>query len=448
MYSFKLTLISLIVCLCSAMSGFGASILFSTEDANTLINESYNFLKDREPEMTEDEYVLYERVIPMVFSQPDFALTMLETMLSDDQPESPAFSYVLANVYYSQQRYADAERYYNIAIEDFPQFMRAWINLGILYYTQDQYGKAIPCFSKAITLGCQEAQVIGLLGQCFMETRNPVAAEAAFMQAVIADPEAKDWIEALLNLYYDSGQYDRAETMIRQLVDLDPENAQNWKIYASVLIKLNRKADAMSVLELASQLGTAGVEDELMLASLYAENKLFPEALASYESVMKRNANLGSDYALVYIQALTHEKAYSKAEQMLRSIESRIPKDKQVRFLNAKAELQIAQSRTDDAAKTLEQLLSLEPLNGRALLALGGILKKQDKIEEATITFDIASRVDDSAFQAHIELANIALEQRQFRKGVRLLEAALRIEDHPELQKYLEKIRGLVPAKD
>ena len=448
MYSFRVFLLLLIALVCSRMSCFGVSVLFSTEDANTLINESYNFLKDREPEMTEEEYVLYERVIPMVFSQPEFALTMLETMLADEEPESPAFSYVLANVYYSQQRYDEAERYYNIAIEDFPQFMRAWTNLGILYYTQDQFSKATPCFSKAITLGCQEAQILGLLGQCFLETQNPVAAEAAFMQAVIADPEAKDWPESLLNLYYDSGQYEKAETMIRQLIGLDPENAQNWKIYASVLLKQNRKTDAISVLELASQLGTAGVEDELMLASLYAENKLFSEALASYESVMQRDPNLGSDYALVYVQALTHENAYSKAAQVLRSIENHLPEDKRVRFLYAKSELQIAQSKPEDAEKTLKQLLELDPLNGKALLALGSILKKQGNIEEATISFDLASRVDESAFQAHIELANIALEQRQFRKGVRLLEAALRIEDHQELQKYLVKIRGLVPPKE
>ena len=435
-------------CVCSCANSFAATIMFSTKDAEKRISESYNFLKDREPEMTEDEYVLYERVIPMVFSQPDFALTMLETMLADDQPESPAFSYVLANVYYSQQRYADAENYYKIAIEEFPQFLRAWINLGILYYTQDEYEKAVPCFSKAITLGNQEGQILGLLGQCFLETNNPIAAEAAFMQAMVADPSNKDWIEALFNLYFESQQYTKAETLIKRLIKLNPDDAQNWKVYASILLQQNRDTEAISVLELASQLGITTVEDELLLAGIYAENKLFPEALGVYQSVMSKNPDLGSNYALVYVRALTHEKSYAKAEQVLRSVEMRLPDDKRVRFLQIKADLQSAQSLDNEAADTLEQLLKLDPLNGRALLAIGGILKKQGKIEDATISFDLASRSDESAFQAYVELANIALEQRQFRKGIQLLEAALRVEDHPELQKYLEKIRKLLPQKE
>lgn len=40
-------------------------------DPNRIINESYSFLKEREPEMTETEYALYEKVIPMISAQPD-----------------------------------------------------------------------------------------------------------------------------------------------------------------------------------------------------------------------------------------------------------------------------------------------------------------------------------------------------------------------------------------
>ena len=64
-------------------------------NAKEYINGSYNFLLNREPEMTETEFALYEEVLPMVFDQPEVAITLLETMLADDDPESPAFSYVL-----------------------------------------------------------------------------------------------------------------------------------------------------------------------------------------------------------------------------------------------------------------------------------------------------------------------------------------------------------------
>src|SRR5690606_8806216 len=56
----------------------------SAIDPTEIINESYNFRKEREPDMTAAEFALYERMSGMVDTNPEFALQLLETMLNDD----------------------------------------------------------------------------------------------------------------------------------------------------------------------------------------------------------------------------------------------------------------------------------------------------------------------------------------------------------------------------
>src|SRR6202522_3463570 len=66
-------------------------------DPKRIINESSSFLKEREPEMTEEEYALYQKVVTMLASNPDFAVKLLEAMYTDKEPPSPAFQFILGN---------------------------------------------------------------------------------------------------------------------------------------------------------------------------------------------------------------------------------------------------------------------------------------------------------------------------------------------------------------
>ena len=52
-------------------------------DPKRIINDSNGFLKEREPEMTAEEYALYEKVGTMLQSQPEFALKLLEAMVNE-----------------------------------------------------------------------------------------------------------------------------------------------------------------------------------------------------------------------------------------------------------------------------------------------------------------------------------------------------------------------------
>src|SRR3954469_5276237 len=116
-------------------------------DPNRIINDSYGFLKEREPQMTESEYTLYEKGGPMAKESPELVTQMLEGMISGPVAPSPAFSFVLGNVYSTQNKFQPAEAHYRKAIDRFPEFQRAWGNLGLLYYNADRFEDAARCLA-------------------------------------------------------------------------------------------------------------------------------------------------------------------------------------------------------------------------------------------------------------------------------------------------------------
>jgi DNA replication initiation complex subunit (GINS family) len=84
-------------------------------DPKRIINDSNNFLKEREPEMTAEEYALYEKVVTSLSSNPEFALKLLEAMMGEKDQPSPAFEFILGNVYYSAGQTDKAEARYRSA---------------------------------------------------------------------------------------------------------------------------------------------------------------------------------------------------------------------------------------------------------------------------------------------------------------------------------------------
>src|SRR5450631_2356619 len=117
-------------------------------DPKRIINESNSFLKEREPEMSEEEYALYQKVVTMLSTNPDFALKLLEAMMPDKEAPSPAFQFILGNAYYAVGQNDKSESYDRNAVNRYPTFLRAWVNLGILYYSSGKFAEAVPCFAK------------------------------------------------------------------------------------------------------------------------------------------------------------------------------------------------------------------------------------------------------------------------------------------------------------
>lgn len=413
-------------------------------DAKRIINESSSFLKEREPEMTAEEYALYEKVMNMLATNPAFALRVLEGMMNEREQPSPAFQFILGNAYYATGDHAKTEASYRGAVERFPSFLRAWNNLGVLYYTTDRFADAVKAFSKSVALGDREPTTYGLLGYSLEKEGNAIAAEVAYMQALSGDPGNADWQEGLLRLCVEGRQLARAEAMARNLIKTKPTEARYWLILANVLLTDQRRLEAIAVLELCSGAGVAGPDELILLGDLYAEQKLLPEALAIYGKLVKPEPATGEQKLLRLARTLADAGRAAEAETALKALPATLSPAGRTTRLLVQAQLAVTAKRWAEARRDLETILADEPMHGRALLELGAVHVGEGDDTRAAFVFEAASRVPGTTYRASLQLANLEIRNRNYARGVAHLQKALSLEHTDEVADYLARVRTLV----
>jgi tetratricopeptide (TPR) repeat protein len=332
-------------------------------------------------------------------------------------------------------------------VKRYPTFLRAWVDLGVLYYTAEKFTDAIPCFAQAVSLGDRDPNTFGLLGYSLEKMGNVVPAEMAYMQALAADPTNGDWMEGLLRIYIQGRQVERAESLVKNLIKARPTEARFWLTYANILIVDHRKLEAIALLETAAGTGVAGVDELNLLADLYAEQKLIPEAVAIYQKILVPAPELGERKLLRLAEALATDHQLQQAQDVLTKLPASLSAESEINSLQIKADILAAQKKWADARTHLQKLLQLAPLNGKALLSLGRTYAAEDDLPRASFAFEGALQSPDFTYAASLELANIELKNRHYDKSVEYLEKALKIERTSAVEDYLARIRPLVVKK-
>jgi tetratricopeptide (TPR) repeat protein len=418
------------------------------EDLNRIINESAGFLKNREPEMTAGEYALYEKVVTMLNVQPEFAMQLLQGMLAGKEVPSPAFEFVMGNAHYNAGRFAEAEVHYRNAVTRFPDYQRAWANLGVLYYGTERYDQAVIAFRKAVELGDSTAETMGLMAYSLQRAGNSVAAEMAYLRALSTAPDNPDWLDGLCGLYVESRQFGRAEPLVRQLIKLQPGESRHWQHLAGILLSQNRPMEAIVVLESARALQVANEDMLVQLGDLYAQQNLHAEALGLYRDLLKRNPEVGAKRLIGAAMAALEEGREGEAAQLLASAEKDVPAAQRGAFLETRAELAVTRKDWTSARRDLEDALAARPLHGPLLLRLGQVLKSASSDTAARQYLEAATRRPESGFRAHLELADLELQAKHYKLCADHLEQALAIEKSPAVQEYLAKIKSLIPSDE
>lgn len=415
-----------------------------TLDPKRIINSSNSFLKEREPEMTAEEYALYERVMTMLATNPAFAVRLLEAMVAEEEKPSPAFEFILGNAYYSAGEIEKCETHYRSAVDRFPTFLRAWNNLGVLYYSTDRFADAVPCFSEAVVLGDKDPTTFGLLGYSLEQTGNIVSAEMAYMQALAGAPNNVDWKEGLLRIYINGRQFGRAEPLVKTLIAEEPRATRFWLAYGNILLAQERRLEAAAVLEAAVGAGVAGTDELVLLGDLYAEQKLVPEALGIYARVLGPAPSLGESKLVHYAQVLIAGDELDGAAEVVRTLEGRsLTAEGRLATWQTKADLMIARGEWVGARAELEQVLAISPMNGRALLSVGRTYAAEENWARAVLAFEAAYRAPESTYRASLELANLELKNRRYDRAVEYLEKALSLQKTDGVQDYLARVKTL-----
>lgn len=99
---------------------------------------------------------------------------------------------------------------YRRAVELLPDFKRAWILLGDLYYIGGDIGMAIASYGRAIELGEDTDHLHFALAECYLRANDYTNAERHYERTLYLNPDRMDAWYGLADVYEKLGDYENA----------------------------------------------------------------------------------------------------------------------------------------------------------------------------------------------------------------------------------------------
>ena len=111
-----------------------------------------------------------------------------------------------------------AIHFYRLAIEQDPQYLPAYINLGAAYLLKEKPYQAVATLKEGLALNQQDSRLLNNLGVAFYYVENPSKAEHYLLQAQLRDQHQESALFNLGNLKAKKGKYSLAEQFWRKYI--------------------------------------------------------------------------------------------------------------------------------------------------------------------------------------------------------------------------------------
>ena len=407
---------------------------------------SYGFLSGAEPEIKGDEVAVLREVIDLMKANPRAAATMLESQVGETS--SAALDFVLANLQFQNGRLEPAFASYDRALAKFPDFRRAHKNLGLLKVQKGDCQGALANLSRAVELGDRDGRNFGLIGYCYLEQENHLAAEQAYRNAVLQQPDTRDWKLGLARSLLAMDRQKEAVALFSALIDQDPQDATAWLLQANAYVGLDEPMAAAVNLEAVRMLGKADASTLALLGDIYMNAGMPDLASSAYQdAIAKDEKGTGFDTAFRAATLLARTRAWSDAAKVLGSIEKRYPKqgrDDELEVLTLRAKIARGQGRDAEAAKLLASVVDRDGTRGDALLELAAYHHEQGDSERALLLVERAEKLSDYEYRALLDHAQFMVSARDYRTASEQLRRALEIQREPRVERFLARVEQAV----
>jgi len=412
--------------------------------------ESYVAETEIEPRVTLVEREQMQEVLDLIAAdEMDEALELLEEHRGD--AASAVFDFTVANIYFQQERLEQAVTAYEIAVDKFPKFRRAWRNLGLINVRQSEYELAAYSFTRVLELGGGDAVTYGLLGFAYANLEKNLSAESAYRMAVLLDPDTLDWKMGLARSFFKQERYPEAAALCGNLIAAQPDRADLWLLQANAYIGLKEPLKAAENYELVERLGKSTADSLNMLGDIYINEELFDLAVGSYMRAMDKDTGGNVERPIRAAKVLTARGAQAEALQLVEKIESlhgdHLVAAERKDLLRLRARMAVAKGAGDEEARVLEQIVELDPLDGEALILLGQHAKRSGNLEKAIFYFERAASLEAFEADAKVRHAQLLVGQGKYADALPLLRRAQTLKPRDNVKEYIEQVERIAQKR-
>ena len=392
-----------------------------------------------EPEVTAAD----QRLLQAASEVGETNLLAAASMLDGADSGSAAVAFMAGNYYFQAEAYADAIRAYDDAIERFPGFRAAKVNLGRVHLLEDSPEKTITLYQSLVSDGHADAETYLLLGHALQMMQRPVSAETAFRNALLLEPEKVDAMIGLTQALLEQERYQEALSLTGEILSFTPEKADLWRLRANAMLMLSQYDEAIRAIETAKRLMLADAEMLALQGDLFLQADQPSDALAVYlEAFEKREPTPAR--ALRAMEGFLYAGDAAGLEQLLSILDTETwPSEKQGMVYRNRAQFAVQQDNWEQAEALAQQAVTINPLDGGAWLLLASVAEQAGKWERAIMYCERAARIPDYAVDAWVRQAQIEVSRNRLEEAIRLLESAQSRKEQPHVARYLDQLRRM-----
>lgn len=404
---------------------------------------SYGINSEIEPGLTVEEQEYWDKIRPLVQSDPDTALGYLE-QLAAPEDSSALFDFTIGNIHSQNKRNEEAAKAFVGAVEKFPAYRRAHRNLAIVYVQNGRPKDAIRHFTRAIELGANDGLTYGLLGAAYIETEDSVPAETAFRNALLLNPDIDDWKFGLARSLLAQERFREVAALVEKMIVENPGEEKLWLLQADAFIGNKEMLQAAANFEILNRMGKADPETMTTLGHIYANEGLLGLAADAYLKAFERQENREIGDTLKAAEILLDRDGLDDTERLLGELKAMVGEDlsreNQIQILRLEARVGLAKGAGEGAARLLEDVVDLDPLDGDSLIKLGEYYGRNKEYEKAYFKLERAANVEKFEADAKVRHAQFLVEQGKYREAIPLLRRAQEIKPRENVARYLEEL--------
>jgi len=338
-------------------------------------------------------------------------------------PNSPVISEQLAEMYFKSQRIRDAVLEAQEIIRREPDNLAARRLLARIYVRtlgdmspdaaqRETATRAIEQYREILRIAPTDTEAALWLARLYRLQNEHDKAEAVLREYLQGDPEEENSLEQLTQLLLDEGRTDEAIALLEKAVERGP-TAGLWGLLGGAYAQTHQYAQAEAAYRHAQEMGPGDANVARGLAQALSAQMKDDEALESYRQLAKLEPDDAEPY-LRMAQIYRRKKLYDRAEESLLQAKELAPGN--VEVIYHEALLYEAQGRFDDSVRVLSSAIYALKMQGargmdtrrtRAVLyeQLGRLYRETQNFTAAQRTFQELAELGPEEEKRAAELA-------------------------------------------